>query len=85
MFLGKTGRKVKCRLCGKEIENISSTLSVCLSCIRNNPKKALHIIGEVHKKIREEFALVSEPPNDQDGIQCNICANECKIGSGKKG
>lgn len=85
MLLDNSGRKVKCQLCGRENENISSTIGVCLYCIRNNPEEALQITNEAHKTIREGFALPPEPPQDQDGIQCTICANECKIGRGKKG
>jgi len=79
------GEKTKCSICGNESREISSTLEVCLSCIRNTPEKALIKTREVHKKIREIFHLPPEPPRDSKGIQCSICANECKIGEGKKG
>jgi len=85
MFLGTKGRKVKCQICGKESELISDTLKVCLSCIRKKPEETKKITNKVHKKIREEFNLPGKPPKDKKGLQCKICANECKIGIGKQG
>jgi len=79
------GKKTKCSICKKENRNISSTLGVCLSCIRNKPEKALAKTKEVHKKIRESYNLPPEPPHDVNGIQCSICTNMCKIGIGKTG
>lgn len=84
MLLGRKGRKAKCKLCGKESEEVSSILGVCLSCIRNKPE-AVEIAKEAHKKIREDFGLPPEPPRSADGISCKICANECKMGNGEKG
>ena len=85
IFLDKKGRKSKCKLCGKENENISNVLKICLSCIRNKPIDALKISREAHHIIRDEFHLPKKPPMDKDGIKCNICINECKVGIGKKG
>jgi len=85
MFLGTKGRKVKCQICGKESELISDTLKVCLSCIRKKPEETKKITNKSHKKIREEFNLPGKPPKDKKGLQCKICANECKIGIGKQG
>ena len=79
------GEKTKCSICGNESRENSSTLEVCLSCIRNTPKKALTKTRKAHKIIRKSFYLPSEPPHDSSGIQCSICANKCKIGEGKKG
>jgi pyruvate formate lyase activating enzyme len=81
----RTGRKDTCRLCGNKSEEISAVLEVCLSCIRKNPEEALKIALKNHRKIREEFNLPLEPPNDVDGIQCNICINNCRIGEGNRG
>ncbi len=77
--------KNECLICGNKNREISSTLGVCLSCIRNKPKKALILTKHAHEKTRESYNLPPEPPNDTDGIQCAICVNKCKIGEGKKG
>jgi pyruvate formate lyase activating enzyme len=84
MILGNV-EKAKCIICGNPGREISVSLGVCLSCIRNSPEKALVITGENHREIRASFNLPSEPPQDSSGIQCSICANECKIGKGGRG
>jgi len=80
-----TIEEATCKLCGTRGENISTILGVCLSCIRENPDEAIKIALESHKKIRREFNLPVEPPNDESGIECNLCANNCKIGEGNIG
>jgi len=84
MLADRKGKKAKCKICGRESEEISFVLGVCLSCIRSE-EKALQIAIEAHKKIRMDFNLPPEPPSDANGIQCKICANECKMGEGEKG
>ena len=32
-----------------------------------------------------EFDLSTKPPKDQNGVQCNLCVNECKIPEGERG
>jgi pyruvate formate lyase activating enzyme len=34
---------------------------------------------EAHKRSRRAFGLPDEPPQDPDGLACNICVNECRI------
>jgi len=84
MLADRKGKKAKCKICGRESEEISFVLGVCLSCIRSE-EKALQIAIEAHKKIRMDFNLPPEPPSDANGIQCKICANECKMREGEKG
>jgi pyruvate formate lyase activating enzyme len=85
IFFDKTGKKARCKLCQRENEEVSSTLNVCLSCIRKKPDESIEITKDAHRKIRETFDLPPDPPSSQDGIGCNVCANECKIGLGEKG
>ncbi len=85
MWRFSTAEKATCQLCGKKSNEVSSALGICLSCIRKNPKKSLSIASNVHKKIREQFNLPALPPKDDEGVQCTVCANECKIGMGKRG
>ncbi|MDH7507100.1 MAG: radical SAM protein [Candidatus Thermoplasmatota archaeon] len=79
------GLKNTCSICGKQNNEISSTIGVCLSCIRNKPKQALAKTNLVHKIIREKYKLPAKPPKNKNAIQCFLCINECKIGAGKKG
>jgi len=39
----------------------------------------------VHTESRRKFGLPSTPPRNPDGISCGMCANDCKIGVGKRG
>ena len=75
----------KCLICGKKSPTISGKLGVCLNCIRDRTEEALAITRRVHAESRAVFGLPSEPPNDADGINCGICANNCRIGLGKSG
>ncbi|HEC80873.1 MAG TPA: radical SAM protein [Thermoplasmatales archaeon] len=84
-MLLRYGEKVKCSICGREDREISSTLGVCLSCIRDTPEEAAVRAREAHKRVRERFHFPTEPPSDVDGVQCLVCANECRIGEGKLG
>lgn len=84
-MLTENEEKNRCGICRRKGKGISSILGICLSCIRTTPEKVLPKTREVHKKIRKDHGLPPEPPHDSRGIQCSICANECKIGKGEKG
>ena len=75
----------KCINCGKESQLISKVLEVCLDCIRKNFEKVLPRIQRVHAKSRMEFDLPITPPKDRQGVQCNLCVNECRIPEGERG
>ncbi len=75
----------RCNLCNSESKTISKELGVCLLCIRKKPEESLNIALEAHKKSRKAFGLPIEPPKDPDGVPCNICVNECRIGEGETG
>ena len=75
----------KCLVCGKESLTISGNLGVCLNCIREKTEKALAVTRQAHARSRAVFGLPPEPPHDADGVPCNVCANNCKIGLGKSG
>ncbi len=40
---------------------------------------------KVHEKSRRVFGLPPKPPKDPNGLQCGMCANDCRIGVGSKG
>ncbi|MFN4227999.1 MAG: radical SAM protein [Candidatus Ratteibacteria bacterium] len=75
---------VFCKICKKE-KFISENLGICIECIRENPKQAINISKQVHKKIRESFKLSPFVPKSKNGIECNICDNKCVIGVDEKG
>lgn len=75
----------KCQICGLKAETVSSKLGVCLKCVREKPEEALAVTRKVHAESRAKFGLPAEPPKDADGVECGVCANNCKIGVGKSG
>jgi pyruvate formate lyase activating enzyme len=75
----------ECKICGKTSPTISSNLKVCLSCIRDNPDKALEITNQIHCESRRNYNLPPKPPRDPDGLVCGMCSNECKIGPNGRG
>lgn len=72
-----------CRICGKESVDISKILSLCKDCIINNGE-SLEIVKKAHENIRENFNLPPQPPKNK-GVKCNLCANECSMGTGDMG
>lgn len=75
----------RCKVCNRSSVLISSSPGVCISCIRNDFKRALPFIESVHKKTRLDFDLHQEPPRDPGGSRCPLCINQCVIGLGKVG
>ncbi|KXA92023.1 hypothetical protein AKJ64_04230 [candidate division MSBL1 archaeon SCGC-AAA259E17] len=64
---------------------MSSSLPLCLDCIRETPEKALEIAAGVHSKAREEIGLPPRVPKNSEGIECSYCANNCRIPRGGRG
>jgi pyruvate formate lyase activating enzyme len=71
-----------CQDCGKKSPLISQTLGLCADCIRRDFAQVLPVIERVHSEARRSFNLPSQPPRDEAGIPCHICANECRIPPG---
>jgi pyruvate-formate lyase-activating enzyme len=74
----------RCRLCDKQSRSVSRELSLCLGCIREDPR-ALSVAMEAHRKSRALFGLPESPPKAPSGIACNICVHECRIPQGEFG
>jgi pyruvate formate lyase activating enzyme len=72
-------------VCGKEDPLISSSLSLCLGCIRKGGSKVEEQVGRVHARARGEFHLPPAPPREPEGVRCKICANRCLIPEGGTG
>lgn len=75
----------RCRVCGRDSPLISSSLGICLNCIRDNYEKAEPYIIEAHARVRRRFDLPATPPRTPGGVPCTLCANECVIGNGDRG
>lgn len=69
--------KKKCTLCGFESSEISSSIKVCVECLRNNPKEALVFSKKLHEKWRRSIGFSIEP--SRGGKRCRFCVNECEI------
>lgn len=75
----------KCKLCNKSSLLISSSLNLCVDCIRNNFAAALPYIKLAHIQARQLFKLPSKVPDDLEGKRCNLCVNACGAKSGRVG
>jgi len=71
-----------CIHCGTSSPLISKTIGVCLTCLRAGYDSLAEHILEVHEKSRKPFGLPAMPPQDPEGITCQLCANSCQIAEG---
>jgi len=75
----------KCINCGNRSKVISGFLGLCRSCIINDFTHCKPQVQKIHQISREAYYLPILPPRDKEGIECNICFNQCRIGKGKRG
>jgi pyruvate formate lyase activating enzyme len=73
----------ECRVCGKKSKLIAESIKVCVDCLRESPEESFPYVMEAHARIRTRFGLPAQPPRTSNGISCNVCANECRIGDGE--
>jgi len=81
----RQAKEIKCEICGRDSKEISISLPLCLDCIREKPDKALEIASKIHSKTREEVGLPPKIPESSEGVECDHCANNCRIPEGKRG
>ena len=72
-------RATTCQHCGRKSPLISQALALCLDCIRKDFTQVQPLIETAHRAARRPFDLPSQPPKDETGLPCPICANECRI------
>ncbi|MGB9627378.1 MAG: radical SAM protein [Thermodesulfobacteriota bacterium] len=72
----------RCLACGKKANPLSHTLEICLDCLRSGEKNIQTLIEEAHHRSRSPFQLVDRPPEEESGIPCSICINQCRIPEG---
>jgi len=83
-FKEKTAtRGSECRVCGKKSKFTAESLKICVQCLRERSEESLPYMREAHARARSRFGLPPTPPRSPEGIPCNICANECRIGKGE--
>lgn len=75
----------ECALCHAVSPAISQELGACLRCIRERPADALSVAYQAHIKSRAAFGLPKVPPENPEGILCNLCVNACRIPQGERG
>ena len=74
-----------CTLCHQESSSISRELGLCLDCIRSRPEQARKKALEIHTRIRRECGLPAVAPRHSEGIRCDLCVNNCRLGEGEWG
>ncbi|MEM4498225.1 MAG: hypothetical protein QW692_05310, partial [Nitrososphaerota archaeon] len=85
IFLPRIVREKECRICGARSRNISESIGVCVSCLREKPEEALKIAARSHRESRARWGLPPEPPRTVGGIRCGLCDADCLIGEGESG
>jgi pyruvate formate lyase activating enzyme len=75
----------QCRICGQTSVLVADILSLCADCIRTRPVEAREHVQETHAAIRQEFGLPTAPPRTENGIECPLCVNACRLGDGELG
>jgi len=79
------GWKVRCNVCSREAADISATLGVCATCVRERFDEARPLIETAHVKVRERYGLPARTPKDPKGVRCGGCGNDCRIPADGKG
>jgi pyruvate formate lyase activating enzyme len=80
-----SSRRVECGLCRDASKFVSSSVGVCVSCIREKGPEVLSHARQTHEEARRIYGLPPEPPKASKGIRCPLCSNECVIPEGKTG
>lgn len=75
----------KCIRCGSENRLISEWLALCRKCILDDFSGVESQVHKVHQMSRKSFNLPLAPPEEKEGLSCNYCFNQCRIGKGSKG
>jgi len=73
-----------CSHCKRTSTQISSSLNLCLDCIRNEFENVRAFILEAHRQSRLPYNLPPEPPRSDRGHTCSLCINECRLTDGQR-
>jgi len=75
----------QCAICGSRSDEVSASLGLCARCILADTGEARAQAAGVHERSRQRFGLPAQPPRDESGAVCRLCANACRIGEGEVG
>jgi pyruvate formate lyase activating enzyme len=75
----------RCVQCQIESDLISSSLGVCVRCIRKHFSQVKPHIDEVHARVKRSYGLPPKPPDNEDGLTCSLCMNKCRISENEVG
>ena len=75
--------KKRCVLCGFESELISSSIRVCVNCLRDRPTEALKFVRNTRNRWRRSIDFPTSIPHGSK--KCFLCINECEIPIGGMG
>ncbi len=75
----------QCRLCEQHSHLISEAVGVCLSCLRKGGSEAGAPPASGHAQVRARWRLPPQPPEEPEGVPCNLCVNACRVGEGGVG
>jgi pyruvate formate lyase activating enzyme len=81
--VGRTG--LICGVCGRTAADLGSSLGVCPECIVGRWEESRHHLRTIHSESREAFRLPLKPPSTHDGLLCNLCLHQCRMGPDERG
>ncbi len=74
-----------CQVCGQGSVIVAEVLRVCAGCARNRFPDAAPLIAHAHARSRRPFRLPEHPPQDDGGVPCTICSQDCHFAKGSIG
>lgn len=74
-----------CPVCDERFPDIGNTVGVCPQCIRDRWIESRRIIECVQMESRGLFRLPPFPPATPDGVSCDLCLHECRMGPRDRG
>lgn len=80
-----SSRRSACSLCGDTSKLVSSSIGVCVSCIREKGLEAFSLAEKTHEETRRAYGLLPKPPRADKGIRCPLCSNGCTLAEGEAG
>lgn len=72
---------MRCRVCNERL--VARIVGVCAECLRRGDQT--DFVARIHPSSRRQFGLPETIPKDPTGRKCLLCANECRIGVGRRG
>jgi pyruvate formate lyase activating enzyme len=74
-----------CHVCGAGSVIVADVLRVCGGCARDRFPDAAPLVERAHAGSRQPFRLPEHPSQDEGGLPCTICAQDCHFPKGSVG